>query len=132
MSSVVAVTALQVVAVAVGGPLLVGLMRKVRCRLEGRAGPPIRQPLLDLRKLMRKERTRPEGASWVFSAAPLVLVGSVAVAAAVAPLLGTAPPSAPRPTCSPWCSSCFWALSPSPSGPSTPGRRLAAWEQAGP
>ena len=33
---------------------------------------------------MRKERTRPERASWVFSAAPLVLVASVVVAA-VAP-----------------------------------------------
>ena len=44
---------------------------------------------------MRKERTRPDGASWVFSAAPLVLVGSVAVAAAVAPLLGTAPAFGP-------------------------------------
>ena len=93
--SVVAVAVLQVVAVVVGGPLLVGLMRKIRCRLEGRAGPPIRQPLLDLRKLMRKQRTRPEGASWVFSAAPLVLVGSVAVAAAITPLLGTAPAFGP-------------------------------------
>jgi formate hydrogenlyase subunit 4 len=85
------VAVLQVVGVAVGGPLLVGLMRKVRCRLEGRAGPPIRQPLLDLRKLLRKERTRPDGASWVFSVAPLVLVGSVAVAAAITPLLVTNP-----------------------------------------
>jgi formate hydrogenlyase subunit 4 len=91
LTSVLAVAVLQVLSVVVGGPLLMGLMRKTRCRLEGRAGPPIRQPLLDLRKLMRMERTRPEGASWVFSAAPLVLVGSVAVAAAITPLLGTAP-----------------------------------------
>lgn len=91
VASVVAVAVLQVVGVAVGGPLLVGLMRKVRCRLEGRAGPPIRQPLLDLRKLLRKERTQPDHASWVFGAAPLVLVASVVVAAAVAPLLATHP-----------------------------------------
>jgi formate hydrogenlyase subunit 4 len=89
--SVVAVAVLQVAGAVVGGPLLVGLMRKVRCRLEGRAGPPVRQPLLDLRKLIRKERTRPDQASWIFSAAPLVLVGSVAVAAAVTPLLATDP-----------------------------------------
>lgn len=91
VASVVAVAALQVVGVVIGGPLLVGLMRKVRCRLEGRAGPPIRQPLLDLRKLLRKERTQPDQASWVFVAAPLVLVASVVVAAAVAPLLATYP-----------------------------------------
>lgn len=91
VASVVAVAALQVVGVVVGGPLLVGLMRKVRCRLEGRAGPPVHQPWLDLRKLARKERTQPEAASWVFGAAPLVFVASVVVAAAVAPLLATYP-----------------------------------------
>ena len=91
IASVVAVAVLQVVGVVIGGPLLVGLMRKVRCRLEGRAGPPIHQPWLDVRKLWRKERTRPDAASWVFGAAPLVLVASVVVAAAVSPLLATYP-----------------------------------------
>lgn len=89
--SVMAIAVLQVLGVIVGGPLLMGLMRKVRCRLEGRVGPPVRQPWLDLRKLARKERTRPDQASWVFSAAPLVLVASVLVAAAIAPLLTTDP-----------------------------------------
>ena len=89
MPSAFAVALLQVLGVVVGGPLLVGLLRKVRGRLEGRAGPPIHQPLLDLRKLIRKERTRPDQASWVFSAAPLVVVGSVAVATAITPLLAT-------------------------------------------
>jgi formate hydrogenlyase subunit 4 len=77
--------------VVLGGPLLVGLMRKVRCRLEGRVGPPIHQPLLDLRKLARRERTRPEGASWIFSAAPVVLVATTLVIAIIAPLLATDP-----------------------------------------
>jgi formate hydrogenlyase subunit 4 len=89
--SVVAITLLQVLAVVFGGPLLVGLMRKVRCRLEGRVGPPIHQPLLDLRKLARRERTRPEQASWVFSAAPVVLVATTLVIAVIAPLLATDP-----------------------------------------
>jgi formate hydrogenlyase subunit 4 len=91
LPSIVAVAVLQVLGVVLGGPLLVGLMRKVRCRLEGRVGPPIHQPLLDLRKLLHKERTQPEQASWVFAAAPLVLVASVVVAVAVAPLLATYP-----------------------------------------
>ncbi len=89
--AVAAIAVLQVVGVGFGGPLLVGLMRKVRCRLEGRRGPPIRQPLLDVRKLARKQRTRPDQASWVFSLAPLVVVGSVVVAVAVTPLLTTSP-----------------------------------------
>ena len=89
--SVGAISLLQVVALVVGGPLLLGLMRKVRCRLEGRVGPPVRQPLLDLRKLARRERTRPEHASWIFPLAPLVLVGTTLVIAVIAPLLATRP-----------------------------------------
>ena len=89
--SVVVVSVLQVLGVVVGGPLLVGLMRKVRCRLEGRVGPPVRQPLLDLRKLARRERTRPDRASWIFSVVPVVLVATTLVIALVAPLLSTDP-----------------------------------------
>ena len=70
---------------AVGGPVLVGVMRKVRCRLEGRVGPPILQPLIDIRKLFRKQRLRPDQATWIFPLAPVVLVATVAVAAAIAP-----------------------------------------------
>ncbi len=90
-ASLAATSILQVVAVVVGGPLLVGLMRKVRCRLEGRTGPPIHQPLLDLRKLARKERTRPDQASVVFSLAPVVLVATTLVVAAITPLIATGP-----------------------------------------
>jgi formate hydrogenlyase subunit 4 len=91
IASVVAISLLQVLVVLVGGPMLVGLMRTVRCRLEGRIGPPIRQPLLDLRKLARRERTRPDQASWIFSLAPLALVATTLVIAVIAPLLATDP-----------------------------------------
>jgi len=91
LASSVAVSVLQVLVVVVGGPLLVGLMRKVRCRLEGRVGPPVHQPLRDLRKLARRQRTRPDGASWVFATAPLVLVGTTVVVAGISPLLATDP-----------------------------------------
>jgi formate hydrogenlyase subunit 4 len=91
LPSVLAIALLQLVGVVIGGPLLLGLMHKIRCRMEGRTGPPVRQPLLDIRKLLRKERTQPDKASWVFSLAPLVLVGSTVVAAAVSPLLATDP-----------------------------------------
>jgi formate hydrogenlyase subunit 4 len=86
-----AISVLQMAGVVLGGPLLVGLMRTVRCRLEGRVGPPVRQPLLDLRKLARRQRTRPEHASWIFGLAPLLLVATTLVVAAVAPLLATGP-----------------------------------------
>jgi formate hydrogenlyase subunit 4 len=90
MSPAFVATAVQVVVVVVISPLVVGLMRQVRARLEGRAGAGIAQPWRDLRKLARRQPVTPEGTGWAFRLAPLLLVGtSVAVAAAV-PLVTTA------------------------------------------
>ncbi|MHB1710325.1 MAG: respiratory chain complex I subunit 1 family protein, partial [Acidimicrobiales bacterium] len=58
----------------------------------GRVGPPVHQPLLDLRKLFAKQRVRPEHATWVFAAGPVVLAGSAVVVAVMAPLVTTHPP----------------------------------------
>ena len=66
-------TAAQVVLVVAGAPLLVGLMRQVRARLEGRAGPGIGQPWRDVRKLMSKNPVQAVGTSAIQQAAPLVL-----------------------------------------------------------
>ncbi len=82
---------LQVAAIVVGGPLLVGLMAKCRARAEGRIGAPISQPLRDLRKLVRKERIHAEHSSAVLAVAPFVLVASATVAVAISPLVTTAP-----------------------------------------
>ncbi|MHB8246732.1 MAG: respiratory chain complex I subunit 1 family protein [Acidimicrobiales bacterium] len=87
----IAASLLQVVAVVVGGPVLVGLMAKIRARAEGRIGAPISQPLTDLRKLARKERIHAEHSSPVLALAPLVLVASAVVAIAISPLVTTAP-----------------------------------------
>jgi formate hydrogenlyase subunit 4 len=87
----VGASAIQLAAVVIGGPLLVGLMAKVRARAEGRIGAPICQPLRDLRKLIAKERIHAEHASLVLPLAPLVLVASSAVAVAITPLISTTP-----------------------------------------
>lgn len=79
------IVTIQLAVMLIGAPLLVGLMRKVRARLEGRQGPPVTQPLRDLRKLLRKERIRPEHATWVFNLAPLVMVSAALVVAAIIP-----------------------------------------------
>jgi formate hydrogenlyase subunit 4 len=83
------VSAVQAGLVLVAAPFLVGLMRRVRARLEGRTGPPVSQPWRDLRKLFAKERVVPSSASWVFSAAPLVLVATALVVSAIVPFLTT-------------------------------------------
>ncbi|MEU8804288.1 NADH-quinone oxidoreductase subunit H [Spirillospora sp. NPDC048819] len=82
----------QVALVAFGAPLLVGFMRQVRARLEGRAGAGVAQPWRDLRKLLRKEPITPHGTGVLFRAAPLVLAGTALVVSAVVPIVTTASP----------------------------------------
>ena len=79
------VALVQLVLIVVGGPLLLGVMRKVRSRLEGRVGAPIYQPLLDLRKLFTKQRMRPRESSWLFGTGPLVLVATVVCVSSISP-----------------------------------------------
>lgn len=90
-AGVAGVSGLQVVLAGTGGLVLLGFMRKVRARVEGRVGAPVLQPLRDARKLMRKERLRPEFATWIFPLAPVVLVATVAVAAVMTPLVTSRP-----------------------------------------
>jgi formate hydrogenlyase subunit 4 len=89
MSVVSAVVQLGVV--VLGSPLLVGVMRQMRARMEGRVGPGALQPWRDLRKLLRKERIAPRGTSEVFQFAPVLLMATTLVVAAVAPFLTISP-----------------------------------------
>jgi formate hydrogenlyase subunit 4 len=88
-------TVVQVVVVAGAGPVLVGLMRQVRARMEGRTGAGILQPWRDLRKLLRRQPATPTGTGWAFRVAPALLMGTSLVLAAVVPLLTTASPLDP-------------------------------------
>ena len=85
-------TAAQVGLVAAGAPWLTGLMRQVRARMEGRAGAGIGQPWRDFRKLLRKEPITPTGTGPAFRVAPLLLVVTAAVIAALVPLASTVTP----------------------------------------
>ena len=80
---------LQIGVVLIGAPVLVGFMRQVTARLQGRAGAGVLQPWRDLRKQMGKESITPDGSSAVFSIAPLVAFSAVFVIAAVSPFLTT-------------------------------------------
>ena len=86
----------QVVGVVAGAPLLAGLMRQVRARMEGRAGAGVGQPWRDLRKLLRKETITAAGTGPAFRVAPLLLVDTTAVVAALVPLASTDTPVSDR------------------------------------
>ncbi len=70
-------------------PLLIGVMRTTRARLEGRTGGGIGQPWRDVRKLLAKETTRAPGSTPVLSVAPILLMASSLVLCALIPLVGT-------------------------------------------
>ena len=77
----------QVVLIVFGAPVLIGVARQVRARMEGRVGAGIWQPWRDLRKLLRRQPISPTGTGWAFRTAPLILLGTSLVIAAAVPLL---------------------------------------------
>ncbi len=69
----------QAVLAVVGGVIVGlfyrGLDRKIAAHMQARIGPPLRQPFLDLGKLLVKETVIPRTAvAWVFSAMPFLAV----------------------------------------------------------
>jgi len=70
-------------------PVLIGVMRTVRARLEGRVGGGVLQPWRDVIKLFAKEPLRAPGSSAVLIWAPLLLMASSLVLCALIPLVST-------------------------------------------
>jgi len=93
-AQVVAGVAQVVVGVAVA-PLVVGVTRAARARLEGRAGGRVLQPWRDLRKWWRKRPLQADGTSLVSRAAPALLAVSSLVVVALVPLVTAAPTVVP-------------------------------------
>ena len=101
MTRYVLILAQTLLAVALA-PALVGAIRWLKARLQGRRGAPPWQPYHELRKLFGKETLVSHTASWVFHATPFVLVGTSVVAASFVPLV-LAPPD-------PWVIGDLFAL----------------------
>ena len=79
----------QMLLVLVLAPLLTGLVRKVKARLQRRQGPPLLQPYRDLIRLVRKEAIVAESASWLFRIVPYIVFAATWVAAALVPTFAT-------------------------------------------
>ena len=85
------VVVLQVAVMFGLAPLVVGITRQVRARLEGRAGAGLLQPWRDVRKLLGKRPVHAAGTSVVTRAAPMVLLASGLMVAALVPLVTASP-----------------------------------------
>jgi len=70
-------------------PLLTGLARKAKARLQRRRGASVLQPYRDLLRLLRKEAVVAENASWLFRAAPYLVFSTTWVAASLTPTFAT-------------------------------------------
>jgi formate hydrogenlyase subunit 4 len=70
-------------------PLLTGLIRTAKARLQGRRGASPLQPYRDLARLLRKEVVLAEQASWLFRVTPYLVFASTWVAAALVPTFAT-------------------------------------------
>ncbi len=74
------------------GPLITGLIRNWKAKLQNRRGPRPWQAYLDLVKFLRKDMVISEHASWVFSMAPFVVFLSALLAGLMTPMLITQAP----------------------------------------
>src|SRR6266516_1200224 len=90
MLAQIGITIAQWLVVVLGAPLLAGVIRKTKARLQGRRGAGVFQPYWDLRKLLVKEVVIAENTSWVFRLTPYVAIGTMLLSAFIVPVLTTA------------------------------------------
>jgi formate hydrogenlyase subunit 4 len=75
-------------------PLLTGLIKKLKARLQCRRGPGLLQPYRDLSKLFRKGQVRSRDTTFVFRVVPPLALGATAAASALVPVVAAWPGSA--------------------------------------
>jgi formate hydrogenlyase subunit 4 len=67
-------------------PFVVGLIRKVKARLQLRRGASVFQPYFDMAKLFRKQPVISTTTSWIFTATPYILFASTVAAGLLVPV----------------------------------------------
>jgi formate hydrogenlyase subunit 4 len=85
VQALIIVLAQTIVLLAVS-PFIVGLIRKVKARLQCRRGASVLQPYADLAKLFRKEPVVSTTTSWIFVATPYILFASTLAAGLLVPV----------------------------------------------
>lgn len=82
----VLITLAQALLIVLVSPYVVGVIRKVKARLQCRRGASLLQPYSDLAKLFRKGVVVPTTASWIFTATPYVLFSTTLAASLLVPV----------------------------------------------
>ncbi|MEW6108745.1 MAG: NADH-quinone oxidoreductase subunit H [Nitrospirota bacterium] len=77
----------QFIIIILLSPLVQGLIKKFKADMQGRVGPGILQPYLDLIRLMKKDMVISYVTSWIFRAAPYIVFASTIAAAMLIPVI---------------------------------------------
>jgi formate hydrogenlyase subunit 4 len=80
---------LQVAVLLFVAPLFAGWVKMVKCWFQGRTSPSIFQPWRDIQKLLAKDVTLAENASWIFRFTPYLVFGVSVLAGGIIPILST-------------------------------------------
>ncbi len=81
--------ALELVAALTAAPLFLGWINQCRAWLQNRTAPSVWLPYRSIRKLLFKDATIAQNASALFRIAPYIVFGTMVVAAAIIPSMGT-------------------------------------------
>ncbi|MFA6161534.1 MAG: NADH-quinone oxidoreductase subunit H [Patescibacteria group bacterium] len=81
--------AIQLVMVPVMSPLGVGIIRKIKAKLQNRRGASVFQPYKDLWKLLHKDEVLSSDASWIFKVAPYIIFAVTIVVGLSVPLFAS-------------------------------------------
>jgi len=85
--TVIVLAVTQCLFLMIAAPAVVGYVRWLKARLQGRRGAGMFQPYRDLRKTLAKGMVIADTASWIFHMAPCVVVASTVAAAALVPVI---------------------------------------------
>src|SRR6266487_5749424 len=78
---------LQLLLLLLLAPLLSGLIKNWKAKLQNRRGPRLWQPYFDLFKFLRKDMVISEHASWIFSVTPYALFLTALSAGLMVPMV---------------------------------------------
>ena len=91
LQAIILVVAQTIVLLTVS-PFIVGLIRKVKARLQLRRGASVFQPYADLAKLFRKQPVVSTTTSWIFTATPYIVFASTLAAGLLIPIFVSSTP----------------------------------------
>lgn len=86
--TVIIIWTIQIILVIGLSPILIGIIKKIKARLQNRKGSSIIQTYRDLGKLFHKDEIISEDASWIFKFTPYLLFGLTIFLAINIPLIG--------------------------------------------